>query len=173
LCMTQHDRDVRAWAQRFSRMEGTMARLHIEAALDEFPGMSPEGSGEEWFSVEANGLAFHLASSGNSSMLSDAWFVPDVCRYPAGVWRGLNRPGQEQALCYAGIPSGQFAFDHNATPFFQTDRTFLVFATPDFRVTKWRWSEADLVIPAYPLDYQTRFGEQLWPNASATDWRNS
>lgn len=106
-------------------------------------------------------------------MMSDGWFVPDVCLSPAGVWRGLNRPGQERSLCYAGIPSGQFAFDHNAHPFFQEGRTFLVFATPEFRVTKWRWSEADPALRGFPLDYENRFEEQLWPRVRVKDWRNS
>jgi hypothetical protein len=149
-----------------------MAWLYVQGALLEFPGVAPDGLTEEIFTVDPTSLLRHLASTGNSSLLSDAWFIPDVCQHPSGIWRGLNRPGQEQSLCYAGIPNGDFALDHGASPTFQKGRTFLVFLTPTLTVTKWRWAESDTANPELPLDHNTRFVEQLWPKIS-TDWRNS
>jgi hypothetical protein len=145
-----------------------MAWLTAFTALRSFPGVyvdegvSPRELREEEFDLEPDTL-MEVVSTGNQSMLNDGWFVPDVCKNPLGIWRGLERAGQEEALCYAGFPSGEFAATYSMSFHRQEHRVFMVFVTPDFTVSKWRWSAVDSDGTGFPTSHQTRFGVRLWP----------
>lgn len=140
-----------------------MALRAVDAALWTFNGMMPDERPGKFHLPEGEILR-HFRETGNQSMFTDAWFIPDVCKTPVAIWQGLERSGQDESLCYSGFPSGDFAAyrgHDDIKP--EAGYTFLVFLTPDLIVTKWRWSEVDPVRPDYPIDYDTRFGAQLWP----------
>src|ERR1700677_3105056 len=72
------------------------------------PQTDPPALVLEQFRVEPESI-WNCFATGNQSMLNDAWFVPDVCKSPLGIWAGLSREGQKLKLCYAGVPTGEFA----------------------------------------------------------------
>lgn len=142
------------------------ARLYIESLLERFEGVGVDGSTTVDFSIPADLIMQWLHQCGNSSVLEDAWFIPDVCRRPSGIWQGLGRNGQENALIYGGVPTGEFAQDYNMIVgediTIPPNRVFLVFLSPEFQVAKFRFEEADPVDPSLPLQYHNRFAKQLW-----------
>lgn len=128
----------------------------------EFEGLSITGNAQRLM-VLPRRLLDHAKQTCNVPLIEEAAFVVDVCRNPAGIWRGLNRLDQDEALVYCGIPSGEFCREHNL-PFRIDERfTFMVFQTKTHIITKWRKCETSSEIAGYPKEHQTRFGVRLWP----------
>lgn len=144
-----------------------MADRVLNSALAVFEGMDPTGNFTENFTVNRP-LLYHFHECGNQSMLNDAWFVPDICAKPLAIWEGLQRPGTENMLCYAGQPSGDFAKEHWHDwihPEGHDDQIFTVFLTAGLQITKWRWCQIEPDGTGYPIKHQTRFRSQVWPTA--------
>lgn len=143
-----------------------MSGTRIADALVIFEGMSPTGNATRTIHIPMDKLLEHFDSVGNRFLYDEVWLVPDVCRSPTGIWKGLNRQDQSEAYCYAGVPTGEFAMAHNG-PF--TDEpcppgiVFTAFLTPACEVSKWRFCQEDHRRPGFPINYDTRFGEKLWP----------
>lgn len=139
-----------------------MAQLTAITALAEFPanwlGV------ERTFSISEDTLRdrYH---NGRSASFYEAWLVPDICLNPIAIWRGL-RAGEEQSLCYAGQPSGDFAKQFGHEELVETnkpDQVFLAYVTPDGTVTKWRWAPVDSDGTGFPTSHNSRFEDRLWP----------
>jgi hypothetical protein len=129
----------------------------------EFEGMHPSGVGRVVFRVAKDGLLKHLRDTGNSAMYLDSMLLPAVLRAPTAVFEGLNRPGQEKNLCFCGKPSEKYLKDEHITVPPPPGKTFLIFATADFKVIKFGWEDEDQVMMGFPIGHQTRFGRRLWP----------
>jgi hypothetical protein len=143
-----------------------MSQVQVAEALYAFDGVSPAGGSTRTFTIRPTSLLKDLGDAGVATVFEDAWLIPDVCREPTGIWLGLNRREQQEALCYAGKPDYAFARAHGRE--IEEIRlpngfVFLVFLTKDLEVTKWRLSKEDEDHPGFPLQHATRFGERLWP----------
>jgi hypothetical protein len=103
--------------------------------------------------------------TGNSSLIVDAWLAPDVLISPSGIWQNLNRGGQQEAFCYVGVPTGNFARSQGGHVPLLEGKTFMVFLDKGFEVAKWRWCEMDGQTYGFPIDHDSRFGRRLWPQA--------
>ena len=125
--------------------------------------MEPSGDGTATFRVAKDRLLGHFRATGNSAMFLEGLLIPDVLEHPAAVFEGLERPGQEESLCYAGVPSKRYVRDKSIEVPFPPGKTFLVFMTCNLKVTKWGWADEDPESPGYPMEHQTRFGRRLWP----------
>lgn len=143
-----------SWVTDFTRQScGCCRKLHFEL------WSTPQVCTIE-FTSEVVG--FHALGSGNLSLSTDAWYIPDVCLEPAAIWRGLKRQGQDSTLVYSGIPSGQFAEDHGQEDLSVPDgMTLVLFITPDCIVRKYRWEESEQHA-GYPTNHSARFEELLW-----------
>ena len=66
-------------------MEGVSTRPE----LLEFLGKSPKRRiGSSYPISTLNAILKHFEDVCNTSMRDEAWWVPDICREPAGIWRG-------------------------------------------------------------------------------------
>jgi hypothetical protein len=132
--------------------------------LFEFEGKSPSGESVRLIRFPLNALLKHFDDMCNTSMRDEAWWVPDVCEDPAGIWRGLNRSDQNEAFCYCGVPSGRFAKQFSGPQIeFAARFVLMVFLDPQLEVVKWRKCLADSTIRGFPVQHESRFGERLWP----------
>jgi hypothetical protein len=77
----------------------------------QFQGRAPDGTGPCYFAVAKEGLLKEFRETGNRRKLLEGYLLPEVLDEPTGVWQDLKRPGQEQAYCYAGKPSGRYVKD--------------------------------------------------------------
>jgi len=135
--------------------------LHASVnALASFQGRAPQPDpGRATFQVKPDFL-FHLQQTGNQPKLDEGWFVPDVLDDPAGIW--VDRLGQEETLCYAGVPSGRFAeyYGQDVSP--QADRVFTVIVTPDLVACDWAWVEVAADGSGFPEGHE-QFGRRVIP----------
>ncbi len=149
-----------------------MALRYIDSLLEEFLGVGIDGHSHQTFYLPSDSIINWIHATGNSSLVEDAWFVPDICLSPVGIWRGLQRKGQENIRIYGGIPTGNFARDYNMIAgediTIPSGKVLLVFVSPEFQIAKFRFDEADTATPSLPLNYSTRFTEQLWLQNSQT-----
>jgi len=87
--------------------------------------------------------------------------VKEVLKSPGVIFERLNREGQEEALCYAGLASCRYSRNGNQlSP--PPGMTFAVYIRKDDVVFRWDWEQADQNL-VYPLGFRERFGPQLWP----------
>ena len=133
------------------------------APVWEFEGCAPSGNARRLFRLPMSRILKHFEDTGNRNMFADAWFVPDVCDKPAATFEGLSRSGQEEAICYTGVPSGEFSSKNEEEIRKPNGCTFMVFLTNQLEVTKWRWCKEDPDRPGFPVDHEKRFGRRLWP----------
>ena len=129
----------------------------------EFEGVNKVHASGRLIVIPPDRLLEHFLTTGNESMLRDAFLVPDVCADPHAIFEGYGRVGQSDALCYTGFPAGDYAKTHGIEPVLQVNRVLLVFMTEAYEVTKWRWCEVDPDGSGYPVNHQKRFGRRLWP----------
>jgi hypothetical protein len=118
----------------------------------------PGGAREFW--IEKDLLQFFY-KKGWMHKSKAAISVKEVLERPAVIFEGLQREGQEEALCYAGIASWRFSNDGHVLPP-PPKKTFIVHIREDGAIVRWDWEPAD-DNSTYPEDYRTRFGSQLWP----------
>lgn len=141
--------------------------LEPDASADvwEWEGVGLAGVGTRLIRLPKSAMLKHARETGNSAVFNDAYLVPDVTMAPACIHRGLERSGQDEAICYCGVPSYDFATKHGR----QNDVIlppgfiFMVFMTKDLVVTKWRACEEAKSDPGFAIDHATRFGRRLWP----------
>jgi hypothetical protein len=123
-------------------------------------GLDPSGSGTREFWIEKDLLEFFY-KQGWMHKYKAAISVKEILERPAVIFEGLQREGQEEALCYAGIASCRFSNQgHQLPP--PPKMTFVVSVRKDDVIFRWDWEPADDNL-TYPRDYLTRFGRQLWP----------
>ena len=140
-----------------------LGEIELAANLIEFEGFAPSGNSRRLIRIPMAALLKHLQDTGNEAMYNEAWLIPDVCIGPSGVWRNLQRGGQEEAFCYAGRASGSFAAKYGKQIASPAGQVLMVFLTKDLEVTKWRHCLEDPVRAGFPVGHEDRFGERLWP----------
>lgn len=113
-----------------------------------------------------NQILQHFEDMSNSVKRDEAWWVPDVCAAPAGIWRGFGRENQEESLCYCGVPNGAFSREYDGPgKDFPANTVLMVFLDRSLVVTKWRKCREDPAQHGFPVGHDTRFGERLWPRS--------
>jgi hypothetical protein len=91
--------------------------------------------------------------------------VPQVLQHPAAIFEGLRRDDDDDPRgcgwrCYCGIPEHAFLRDGTEVrPF--PGQIYLVFVNEEKVAYNWRWEKSDQDNPRLPIDYKTRFREQL------------
>ena len=134
----------------------------------QFEGQSPDGTGRCWFAIANDSLTSLLRATGNRHKLLEAFAIPEIVSSPKGSWQGWGRTGQEQALAYAGIPSGRYMSASIELPC-PPGKVFVVYVsarpmqTGHLKIIKWGWVEGDPNRSGFPVDHETRFGRRLWP----------
>lgn len=132
--------------------------------LCEFDGMAPAGRSTRLIRIPLDTLYKHFEDTGNQAKFDEACLIPDVCKRPAGIWRGLKRKGQEEAFCYTGKELGEFAESRGKRINIPPGFVFVVFLTEELEVTKWCLVKECPDKSGFPTGYAERFGEQLWPS---------
>jgi hypothetical protein len=123
--------------------------------------MEPAGDGSRDFFVPIAKLE-HLQRSGPKQHFYDALLLGEVLSRPKVVFCGLEREDFNAAYCYAKIPSKRYrSHDVELPPL--PGYTFLVFVRQDFVILDWEWRKADPSNPDYPENWETDFGEKVWP----------
>jgi hypothetical protein len=123
-------------------------------------GLDPSGSGTREFWIQKDLLEFFY-KQGLIHKYKSAICVKEVLAAPAVIFEGLQRDGQEEALCYAGLASCRFSNQGAQLPP-PPGKTFVVYIRKDDVIFRWDWEPAD-VNGTYPLGFRERFGKQLWP----------
>lgn len=123
-------------------------------------GLDPSGSGQREFWIEKD-LIQYFYKLNWMDKYKGLYSVKEVLASPAVVFQGLERDGQETALCYAGLAANSFSRDGNPLPP-PPGMTFVVYVRSDDVVYRWDWEIAASNL-TYPNDFQNRFGKQLWP----------
>jgi len=135
----------------------------------QFEGRCPESGATCYFVVAKDGLLKEFHETGNRRKLLEAYLLPEVLREPVGIWQDLKRPGQEQAYCYAGKPSGRYIKDTTIHVPCPPKQVFVVYVSGlrlkdgQLKVVKWTWVEEAPDHPGFPIDHTSRFGLRLWP----------
>jgi hypothetical protein len=124
------------------------------------PGFDPSGQGTREFWIEKDLIGYYYRIS-----KLDKWkelnCVKEVMGSPSVIFKGLQREGQEESLCYAGLASRRYSpSGEPRDP--RPHETFAVFILSNDKIFRWGWEPADDNL-TYPLGYRTRFGCQLWP----------
>lgn len=135
----------------------------LNRAIFEIDAFSPAGAGTKLTRLLTDVFLNKIEMTNNTSLWEDAWLLPDVLRQPSGIWQNLMRGGQEEAFCYCGVPSGEFANENDHKVEIVKGMVLIVFLDKQFEVSKWRWCEPDNDCPGYPDDYKGRFEVKLWP----------
>lgn len=87
--------------------------------------------------------------------------LPEVLKKPTVVFGGLERPSQEEGICYVGRPPHDFPKERIEVPA-PPGKVFLVFVTESGKVFDWRWEKSDTEKPDYPEKWEERFRRILW-----------
>ncbi len=124
------------------------------------PGLDPTGQGTREFWVKNDEIQFFY-KRGWMDKYKGLLSAKEILLAPAVIFQGLQRDGQEEALCYAGIASHRYTNRGNAvSP--PPGMTFAVYIRSDDVLIRWDWELADSNL-TYPQNYKDRFGPQLWP----------
>lgn len=103
-----------------------------------------------------------LATKGVEARFARILLIPEVVQHPIMVLKGWNREGFDDALIYVGKPSTDYRGIQIETPP-PKSMLFLVFVTPDYIISDWRWEKADPDDPFLPENMQNRCERVLWP----------
>lgn len=98
--------------------------------------------------------------SGNSAALRDVTLIPHVLSEPTAIFKGWNREGFENALCYVGVPRSRLIADNIEAPA-PSGMVFLVYVTADGAIVNWEWTKADETDQTLPAHYSERFGSTV------------
>jgi hypothetical protein len=137
--------------------------------FSQFDGQCPDGNGRCFFVIDRNAILAHFHGTGNKQKLLESALVPLVVDHPAGCWRGLERPDQDHAFCYTGLPDERLIKDGSISVPRPPGKVFAVYISGrrvrdgQYHVVKWSWIEEDASRPGFPVNHATRFGERLWP----------
>ena len=124
-------------------------------------GLDPSGAGTHEFWVEKDLIEFFY-KEGLLYKFNSLHSVKEVLPNPAVIFRGLQRDGQEEALCYAGLASCRFT-NQGSRVKPRPNETFVIYIREDDVIFRWDWEPADANL-TYPRGWQTRFGNPpLWP----------
>lgn len=87
----------------------------------------------------------------------------EVLAQPEFIFANLMRPDTEAYYCYCASPDrdclGPGIKSTTPPPYC----IFVVFVTESGKLHDWGWEKRDPENDAFPIDYQNRFGELLWP----------
>ena len=92
-------------------------------------GLDPSGQGQREFWIEKDLLQFFY-KKGWMDKYKGVLSAKEVLERPAVVFQGLQREGQEEALCYAGLASCRFSQDGHQLPR-PPGKTFVVYIRSD------------------------------------------
>jgi len=127
-------------------------------------GFDPYTGEDREFWIEKD-LIQHFYKIGKLDKFKELHCVKEIVsdRSSSVVFKGLEREGQEESLCYAGLASFAYTRDgHQRMP--RTRETFALFILKNNKIFRWGWeAAADNLV--YPLGYETRFGCLIWPKA--------
>src|SRR5437868_2928679 len=103
--------------------------------------MDPSGVGTREFWIEKDLLQFFY-KKGWMDKYKSVLLAKEVLAAPAVIFEGLQREGQEEALCYAGLASCRFSKDGHQLPA-PRDMTFVVYIRSDDVLIRWDWEPAE------------------------------
>ncbi len=109
--------------------------------------------------------ADHLLRCGPSSKYFAIQSAVMVIENPLMIFKGLERDGKEDALCFVGKPD-RFGDGWKAPA--SPGWIFLVFVTGDGVIFEWRWEKSVSESDSNPSDCNARFGELIWKHSSSS-----
>ena len=92
-------------------------------------GLDPSGRGTREIWIEKDLLQFFY-KKGLIHKFKAAISIQEVLKAPAVIFKGLEREGQEEALCYAGLASCRFSNEGNQLPP-PPGKTFVIYIRKD------------------------------------------
>jgi hypothetical protein len=126
-------------------------------------GFDPYTGEDREFWIEKD-LIQHFYKISKLDKFKELYCVTEIASARSSViFKGLEREGHEESLCYVGLASCAYTRDgHQRTP--RPRETFAVFILKNDKIFRWGWeAAADNLV--YPLGYETRFGPRIWPKA--------
>jgi hypothetical protein len=137
----------------------------VAIPFDQLPigeGLCPDGRpGATFFISKTNLQVFER--DGPEGKYEDARFVHETVQSPDAVFKGLNRSGHEESLCYSVRPTFDPDDPDSGPP--RYGYVFLAFIRPGvggFVVFDWDWREEDSDAPGHPEGWADAFGERTW-----------
>lgn len=127
-------------------------------------GMAPTGEGKQEFWVDKDKIQGFF-KFGPMFKFHELKLVKELLASPAVVFQGLDRDGQEEGYCYAGLVSCRYTNQGNQLPP-QHGMTFAVYMTKDFLIFRWDWEKSHAQTLTYPENYDKRYGREIWPKHS-------
>lgn len=124
-------------------------------------GLSPTDEGQQEFWINKDVIQHHY-KRGPLHKFYELHLVKEVMAAPAVIFRGLEREGQEEAYCYAGLASCGYTNRGDRLPP-PLGMTFAVYVTKDFLIFRWGWERSHEQTLTYPENYPNRYRSQLWP----------
>jgi hypothetical protein len=127
-------------------------------------GLCPTGEGECDFLVSITYLD-HLHKYGPEWKFWNLRILPEVLGHPIVIFQGLKREDYDGGLCYSRRVARRFQGPSIELPP-HPDTVAVVFVNPDHRgniVLDWDWRTEDLDRPGWPENWQSDFGETIWP----------
>lgn len=121
-------------------------------------GQNPDGKGK----VECRFAIQHIEqikAHAPESKFFEIQSAVEVLERPTLIYKGLERSGFEEGLCYIGVPR-RFREGVEMPP--PPKMIFLVCLTKDFKVFEWRWEREDAIKTGFPCDEKRRFTELKW-----------
>lgn len=95
--------------------------------------------------------------------LEAAFCTKEVLANPSRVFQGIREEGEDEWLCYCGIPKK--AYHPDGTPKGpREDQVFLVCVNCDRVAYNWMWCDCDPDNTTVPVKATTRFLRQVFPN---------
>lgn len=107
-----------------------------------------------------------LQRSGPSSKFHDMVLLPETLLAPCAIFKGLKREGLTDPYCYSKSPSRRLKDSRIELPS-PPGFVFTVAVNKDHRgfvILDWEMRRVDPSNGGHPLNWQTDFGEKLWPN---------
>jgi len=97
-----------------------------------------------------------VAERSRGQVLELAYVLPEVLRCPTAIFQGIREEGEEDWLCYCGLPSHGYRRngDRISAP---EEEVYLVFVSADRVAYNSRWERCDQGNSKFPEDYQNRF----------------
>ena len=91
--------------------------------------------------------------------------LPMIRQKPTAIFEGLRRDEDEDRRgfgwrCYCGVPDQSYRSDGTSAPPYH-GQVYLVFVNDERVAYNWRWDQAALDNRTLPVDYKSRFKQQL------------
>lgn len=89
-----------------------------------------------------------------------AYSVRDVLVAPRVIFQGVREEGEEDWLCYVGVPKHAFTRTGDQILPYEGE-VFLVFVNGDRVAYHWGWETSDGNAPGLPPDHENRFTKKV------------